>query len=266
MIIHLGSPVVMSDFVDGGFVAVTEDGHVRRWDSEGEDPVRLGEEADLQVELPAGSGLVTQAFTAADNRFIVVHTDAGTVSAVDLDSGDFSTPDVELDTLSFVGAARSGTRDKVLVWDYSGHGGVWDLAAGTVTHSKAFDEPAVSADISSDGEDLAVLRYNAEYDFTVQVYDTDSEALLDEVPLESHTDQALSYGWVRFTTTDGPQLAIVGAGWHSETLPLGRRERRSHPGGRRRGRHVAPGLRRRRRVRREPERGEGLQRLLRRRR
>ncbi len=59
VIIELGSPVRASPTSsDDGFVAVTEDGHVRLWNADGgdDDPVRLDEDVELEVDLPRGLG------------------------------------------------------------------------------------------------------------------------------------------------------------------------------------------------------------------
>ena len=217
VIVQLGSPAVLADFVDGGFVTVTEDGHVRLWETDGDDPLRLDEDLAIDVTLPEDSGRVVQAFTAADGQFVVVRTDAGAVSSVDLSAGDLASPDVgfDLGPNASVSAAASGARDEVLVWDYAGHGAVWDVADNSVASSHAFDEPVVSADIDAEGAHVAVLS-GGDFDYTAQVWSTDQDQLVDEAPLESHTDQTISFGWVRFTSTVGPQLAIVGLGWQTE--------------------------------------------------
>ena len=48
------------------------------------------------------------------------------------------------------------------------------------------------------------------------MYAIGQDRLVDETDLVTHTDQTISYGWVRFTAFDGSQLAVVGSGWQSE--------------------------------------------------
>jgi WD40 repeat protein len=217
VIIRLGAPVVLADFVDDGFVAVTDDGHVRRWDVEGQDPMRLGDEATIDVTLPdAGSSNVTQAFTAAERQLVVVRTDTGQVYSVDLETGEVRSPEVgfELGPNDVVTASDAGSREQVLVWDYSGHGVVWDVVANTVAASHAFDEPVVSADIDSKAARIAVVRSDGGY--TAQVWSAQEDRLAEQAAIESHTGQTISSAWLRFTTLDGGQLAVVASGWQAE--------------------------------------------------
>jgi WD40 repeat protein len=219
LIIRLGSPAVLADFVTDGFVAVTDDGHVRRWTLADTDPMRLADKPDLDVTLPdADSSGVGSAFSAADGRFVVVRSDTGAVVSVDLSTGEVRTPDAGFattadDRLSY---SSAGSRDDVLLWDFSGHGVVWHVADNTVTTSHAFDEPVVSADIDSGSARIAVARIDPSR--TAEVWDTARDQLVDQVALESHiaSPQTISYAWPRFTTLDGSQLAIVASGWVTE--------------------------------------------------
>jgi WD40 repeat protein len=217
--LDLGSPVVLADFVDDRFLAVTEDGHVRVWDVEDVEPMRLDEDATVDAVIPgAGSGRVVQAFAAVGGTYAVVSTDVGEVMSVDLSSGAVEriAGDNSFDSDVFLSAPTTGRTGRVLVWDRVGHGVVWDVAENRLVESGAFAEAVHSADIDPTGDRLAVLRFDDARDFDVQVWAIGGNRLVDEVSVSSHTGQTLSTGQVRFTTSDEPQVAIVGTGWQTE--------------------------------------------------
>jgi WD40 repeat protein len=131
VILDLDTPVVTASFVgDTSLVAVTKGGRVLVWDLSqgmGSDhaPVRIDEQP--RIDLQAGEGEVYTAVTVASDSFLVLQTASG-ISSVDLDSGEVQQLDPGQVSGGQVAVAPGGSRDEVLVYDYSGHALLWQVA------------------------------------------------------------------------------------------------------------------------------------------
>jgi WD40 repeat protein len=214
--IHLDSPVLLASFTaSDDLVTVTEDGHVRVWDVVSRRPMRVSPEPSVDVTVPGTEPVrVAEAYSAVQDGYAVVRTDASEVSAVDLESGEVSRLDLTLGDDASISVPRSGDRNRILAWDREGHGAVWDVQADRVIPAPVFAGSSVaSADIDPTGEYLAVAIGGP---LEVQVLDVESGNVVDRTDLTSRAGQVVQYGRVGFTSSPGPVLMIVTVGSKSE--------------------------------------------------
>jgi WD40 repeat protein len=208
--LNLGSSVVFAGFAGPDrLVAVTESGLVRAWDVTSQAPVRLDEDLRLEVavteENEEETERVVQAATAADNTFLVVLSDAGVVSAVDLESGDVR----RLDQTFGQGArldVPDGPRDRVVLSDFDRNLVVWDVAADRVVPSPSPGERLDGAALDPTGQTLALVS-----GLQVDVYDLDTLRRVASRTFDSHLEpaQVPQSAFVAFTGRPGVVLVLV---------------------------------------------------------
>jgi WD40 repeat protein len=234
VVLTLGRPVALASFVgDDAIAAVTRGGRIVVWDMTSTDPIRVDAEPRIDQHLLGGAAL--QAVSAVSDTFVVVRTGSG-IWSVDLESGDvdlLDTPGMNGPSLAVAGGGR---RDRLLVYDNSGHALLWDVAQNSTRTLPYLRDPTdANADPAIDptGEYVAALDRGSN-PTKVQVW---SVATGREVASTSLTStQEVGTGSLSFTATEGavvphdPVLLIQATGrqtevslWdvHSEPIPLG---------------------------------------------
>jgi WD40 repeat protein len=216
VVLDLGSPVVLAATnQDLNLITVTEDRHVRLWHSTGMNPVRLDTKPLVDTSVPGEtSERVAEAVTVDDGKFVVVRTDAGEVSSVDLSSGDVQKLDIHLGPDSAIAASDDGSGDVVVAYNYEKKATLWHVADNTTSDLPGLKQSLAWAAIDSTDEYLALTVYRDAKVFQ-QVWSVSTHRRLGEVEVTSHTGQTIYYARASFTGRD-PELLVLGTGYQTE--------------------------------------------------
>ena len=206
--LRLGSPIVFAGFAgEDRLVAVTEDGMVRAWEVTAHDLVRLDAEPAFETAVTDDATTrVTQAGTVASNGFVVTLADDGEVSAVDVGTGDVDTLDQTFGNGATLTVNDTGTRERVVAWDFERHLAVWDVAKNEVVDAPAPGERLDSASLDATGHTLAMVS-----GLTVDVWDLDTGKLTATREFRSHLEpeQVAQTAVAAFPSQPGVVLVVV---------------------------------------------------------